>query len=83
MKCPDCASDVTGEVAFCFTCLRHVPAEALITDAEAVDTEIVLEEKPTPRSATSWEPGILGTVQAFGRAAANSGWRRQRAENAG
>jgi hypothetical protein len=81
MKCPDCDSEVTGEVAFCFTCLRHVPEELLIpSDDDAAHGETVVEEKLGQRGRRAWEPGIIGSVQAFGRAAANSTWRRTRAE---
>jgi hypothetical protein len=80
MRCPDCASEVTGEISFCFTCLRHVPAETLVADVGPSGTQTVAEEKPVTRSR-SWEPGILGTVQAFGRAAASSAWRRTRTES--
>lgn len=76
MKCPDCRSDVGVETTFCFSCLRHVPAEMLIPSDDETTT---MAEAPieAPKSKRSWEPGILGTVQAFGRAATNSGWRRK------
>ena len=81
MKCPDCSTEVTGEVTFCFTCLRHVPAELLmVSEADEAAAVEVVEESPAPKTRRSWEPGILGTVQAFGRAAANSTWRRTRTE---
>jgi hypothetical protein len=82
MKCPDCRSDVAIETTFCFTCLRHVPAEMLIASDE--ETAAALADTPieAPKSKRSWEPGILGTVQAFGRAATNSGWRRSKTEAA-
>lgn len=75
MKCPDCRSDVGVETTFCFTCLRHVPAEALIPSEE--ETTVADASAEAPKSKRSWEPGILGTVQAFGRAASNSAWRRK------
>lgn len=86
MLCPDCGSEVAGEVAFCFTCLSHVATEALIepeTDTSQADNVTATpDESSSPKKRRSWEPGISGTAHAFGRAATSSGWRRNKPETA-
>ena len=85
MKCPDCKDEVLAEVAYCFSCLRHLPADIVqstVEESAIVESISAPETKPS-KPSRSWEPGILGTVQAFGRAAANSSWRRSKAEQPG
>lgn len=40
MHCPECRSDVTPEVGFCFTCMKHVSSEP---------TQLIVEPAPAPK----------------------------------
>lgn len=40
MDCPECRSEVTPEVGFCFTCVKHVSSEPI---------QVILEPVPAPK----------------------------------
>jgi len=40
MDCPECRSEVTPEVGFCFTCMKHLSSEP---------TQIIIEPNPAPK----------------------------------